>query len=398
VLVTTASGVRRETGTTLVSEARSIQRREAQTRSARLRQAFLPVGPRYLPALDGVRALAVLLVISWHLPGGSMGAVHGNNGVTLFFVLSGYLITTLALSEETRNGRFSYPRFLVRRIFRILPMMWLVVATYAVLVLGLGFDPRRAAFRSALPFYLLYLPEYPVMSQASTHPGDAGPVPLAGLWSLGFEEKFYLLWPVVAFVILRARRWRGWAAAAASVPFFLFPLVEPRTSRMFVWYAPILAGCALAFVLSTGGGTTLRRVLARPWTGAAAIFALTVSTLTAWPTWTNVIFSISACLLISHAVEARGGLVFRILCWSPIRVVGVISYGLYLFHSLGLKIVDRAIPPSSDVLLRDSLVFVLSLGLLIPGLAILNLVFERPLQRLGASLVRRGRTAHPHRS
>jgi peptidoglycan/LPS O-acetylase OafA/YrhL len=108
---------------------------------------------RRFPALDGVRAIAVLLVVAAHSRGpGSLHYLAGWNGVTIFFVLSGFLITTLALREEERAGRVFLRGFYVRRVFRILPLYLLVLLLYVpiVRVLGIGDSDK---FTQALPYY-----------------------------------------------------------------------------------------------------------------------------------------------------------------------------------------------------------------------------------------------------
>src|SRR5262245_1891357 len=91
------------------------------------------LGVRYFTPLDGVRAIAVLMVVTWHVPASRFHVVNGYRGVTAFFVLSGFLITTLGLREESKTGRLRVSGFLVRRIFRILPLYYFVLFSEAVI-------------------------------------------------------------------------------------------------------------------------------------------------------------------------------------------------------------------------------------------------------------------------
>jgi len=138
---------------------------------------------RHFTALDGLRAVSVLLVVLAHARGREDWLwIRGANGVTVFFVLSGYLITTLALREEAVRGTIDLGAFYLRRTFRILPMYYLTLAIYCVLILVLHADPaRHDKFVRALPYYLTYLQEWPHLVLKD--------VPFELSWSLGIEEK-----------------------------------------------------------------------------------------------------------------------------------------------------------------------------------------------------------------
>ena len=156
---------------------------------------------RYFPSLDGVRAVAVILVFTGDVAYRDFWGSFGGDGVTMFFVLSGFLITTLALREEERRGRLSLSSFYIRRFFRIYPVYFGILALYCVLIFGLGFVPdRRELFEEQLPYYLFGFPEYRFFDIQG---GIEAGAPYAGAWSIGIEEKFYLVWPVLGFALLR---------------------------------------------------------------------------------------------------------------------------------------------------------------------------------------------------
>jgi peptidoglycan/LPS O-acetylase OafA/YrhL len=204
--------------------------------------------------LDGLRALAVILVMRNHidLHGAVWELVDGSRGVPIFFVLSGYLITTLALREERRRGSVDLGAFYWRRSMRIFPAYYAVLALYCVIVfanLG-GQAPKRDALAAVLPYYLTYMNEYAP---------DVG-APFGQSWTLGIEEKFYLVWPAVAFALLRARGHLrlGIAVVAATACFVV------AGNHLTFHYACILLGCVLSMVLDSPRGFAVVGVLARP--------------------------------------------------------------------------------------------------------------------------------------
>ncbi len=198
---------------------------------------------RYFPGLEGLRAVAALLVVFHHARTHRLwGVLEGWNGVTLFFVLSGFLITTLALREEDEHGSLRWRAFVVRRGFRILPIYFASLALYAAVMYSVGFGgDHRSVFTHALPWYLSPFPEVPFFTK--TH------IVFSLAWSLGIEEKFYLLWPLVAFVLLRkhARGRIGLALVLALVA--QLPIAFSSGGRALAPYSAILVGCLLAFAL-----------------------------------------------------------------------------------------------------------------------------------------------------
>ena len=194
---------------------------------------------RYLPELDGLRALAVLLVVTVHMHARAWHALNGHLGVILFFVLSGYLITALALREEATLGRLHLRAFFIRRSFRIFPLYYLVLALYCLLIFGLGVSPeKRQLLAWELPYFLTYLQEIPFFG-AAAHPQG----PFYQSWSLGIEEKFYLVWPILCFVVFRYRRNLRLPVACALIAVTAF------TGSYIGPYAYILTGCVLALAL-----------------------------------------------------------------------------------------------------------------------------------------------------
>jgi peptidoglycan/LPS O-acetylase OafA/YrhL len=351
---------------------------------------------RHQPGLDGLRGLAVLAVIGYHagvpfLPRG--GAI----GVTLFFVLSGYLITTLLLREIAVSSRVRLANFYARRALRLFPALLLVVAV--VVAYALWFAPAGRGDRhlTAVPYVLLYVGNWYRAFQGFDSLG-----PLDHTWSLSVEEQFYLLWPpVIVAVLLTARvrrRWRGRLLAVALAGSVLPLLVRfllwdgPAASGARVYNGtdtavdPLMMGCALALCLDLAAGpgaARLRRVLRLAFGPAVvllvadAVFRLgghTQGAVTFDLLWGPTVFGLASAVVVGHAV-LRSPAVLR---WRPLQAVGLISYGLYLWHYPALRIAaahsDDGHASAAGKLLAVVLAF------LAAGLSYAFL--ERPLLRL----------------
>jgi peptidoglycan/LPS O-acetylase OafA/YrhL len=268
-----------------------------------------------LPALDGLRGVAILLVLLGH---SHILATGGVTGVTLFFTLSGYLITGLLLAERDRAGRVDLAAFYGRRAVRLLPALALVFLAVAVL-----FHDRPLLLQSVAAG-LLFL---------------GNQVPLAGpihhLWSLGVEEQFYLLWPALLLLCLRRYSRAGLqcvalALAAGSVAWRLVDFAlhgYPHAYHSTMTNAAgLLVGAALAL-------RPWRSPRHAPLLGAvlltlAAAGPVAWSFMSPWDIWVGPVAVAGSALLL--AAMANGGLAQRWPRW--LRQLGVISYGVYLWH------------------------------------------------------------------
>jgi len=349
---------------------------------------------RRLPALDGIRALAVLLVISWHVHGGAFIGLHGDFGVQIFFVLSGFLITTLALREESLKGRFSLPPFLVRRAFRILPLFWLCIAVYAVAELLLQLDGRGSAYRAVLPWYLGYLPEIPVFRQ-HLHPGSPE-IPFASAWSLGIEEKFYLVWPAIAFVLLRGRSVlvRALVGAGGVATLWVFHVAGPAVLNRYLFaYEPILLGCLAALALSRPRTYRWAASLTSAYVVVPALavaIALQVSGATGG---LMLALHLLTVLLVLAVVLRPTSVGARLLAHRVPARIGVLSYALYLFHGLVLNALEKVLP-SSGGLPMATVMLLAAVVVSVPLCEVLHRGVERPLQEWGRQLARRLEARH----
>ena len=271
----------------------------------------------YRPELDGIRGLAILLVLAQHINLPS-SALAGMMGVNLFFVLSGYLITTLLLSERDSTGRISLRRFYERRVRRLFPALVAVLIATGALMAVMG---RLGDYWGQAAVSLFY-----VSDVAKAIGYDLGYV--GNTWTLALEEQFYLLWPAV--VIFLPRRFLlpavivGIVAAVALQLRFL-PVDVLALFRPDVRADSILWGCLIALV---------PRVAPR-WAAAAGGIGVGILAFTwVWP-YAIGLSSILAALFISGASSLRPILANRAL----VRI-GQISYGLYLWQALPVGLLE----------------------------------------------------------
>jgi peptidoglycan/LPS O-acetylase OafA/YrhL len=307
----------------------------------------------YVPALDGIRGLALLAVLGFHA--GFPSARGGYLGVSSFFTLSGFLIATLALAERHRTGRLSLARFWERRARRLLPALLVTVAAVVVLQAAFATGAGRA-FRGDLLATLGYVANW----RFAATTGDyallfSDPSPMAHMWSLAIEEQFYLLFPL-AFVAIGAAFGLGSRRAGAAV-FGLLTLASfgaawllsggGRPSSGFVYFATftrageLLVGVLLAYAVAAArahgepADPGRRRTVVRI-AGAAALAGLALlwhTTALGSPALFHGVTALNAGLTAVVIVAAlAGGPVTGLLALAPLRRLGQISYGAYLLH------------------------------------------------------------------
>ncbi|HWL85877.1 MAG TPA: acyltransferase, partial [Polyangiaceae bacterium] len=291
--------------------------------------------PRF-SSLDGLRCLSILPVI-WHhstprpLPG-ILG--RGPFGVDLFFSISGFLITTLLLRERGQGKRISLTNFYVRRALRIFPLYYAMLALYALRGwLLLPDSPERGHFLRSLPFYATYTSNW-FVDFAVSHP-----VIFGFSWSLAVEEQFYVVWPWVVGrsrgVLFPAAFMLGAVALDLSAERgFLASWVDPAGlgHRMLTGIAtPICLGALLACALHVRTGFALFAVaLGRRWSAPVLLVAL-AGLLATDGTPLFALHGVMALLVGAVCVRSDHGLA-ALLDVPAVRLVGVVSYGMYLFH------------------------------------------------------------------
>lgn len=292
---------------------------------------------RYFGSLDGLRCLSILMVIGFHSQLTCTSFFRtGQYGVPMFFVISGFLITTLLLREQKSAGQISLKNFYIRRTLRIFPLYFAAVAIYSVLVILLEHGPERPEFFKHLPFYLTYTSNWFVDKDASPR------VIFAFSWSLATEEQFYLCWPsIVRF----AKKWWTPLAiilGAAAISIFFQITTDagwinfgPTGNRIVTSIAvPICLGCALAYLLHMPRGFAIARpILANKLSAPLAGLGLLVTYLLFYP---PLIIVFMVLLVGAACIRPDNGL-RPILANSVVRYIGTISYGLYLLHMLALN-------------------------------------------------------------
>jgi len=308
-----------------------------------------------IPALDGIRAVAVGLVLAEH--GGIPGVSGGFLGVDVFFVLSGFLITSLLLDELRRTGRIALADFWIRRARRLLPalivMVLAVVAARTVFpteaITTLRDDAVAAFFWVANWAFVVQRTDY--FSQGSP------PSPLQHTWSLGVEEQYYLFWPLLVIAVAAlfgARaRWAVFALATAGVAGSAAGAIVLASDVNRVYFGTdtrvqaLLIGAAAAALLVrdwsvlTAGGTLIRTRLRRWVAGALSVIGVAgLAVLAHYATGSArefragllIAVAVAAVLVIAPVALDQGSPVARALACRPLVWLGAISYGVYLWH------------------------------------------------------------------
>jgi len=310
---------------------------------------------RYMPALDGLRAVAVLAVLAYHA--GAAWVPGGYFGVDAFFVLSGFLITTLLVNERTTTGRIAMRAFWVRRARRLLPALVLVILFVALYAAIAARPVELAQLRRDGLATMFYFANWSQIFGHASYFEQFAPSALRHTWSLAIEEQFYFIWPLIVFAVMRSPRANprrvlavaGGLAAASAV--WMVVLYQPGRDPSRVYYGTDTRAQSL-LIGAVAGILLLRREQADPnaprtvalrrashWAALAAAVALgfiwsSTGELDAWQYRGG--FTLAAVLV---AVVIAGvtdpvdpGLLGRALSFTPLRAVGMISYGLYLWH------------------------------------------------------------------
>lgn len=328
-----------------------------------------------IPSLDGIRAVAVSLVFFAH--GGLYDFIPGGLGVTVFFVLSGYLITTLMRVEHARGGGISYRGFYLRRLLRLMPPLFIVVAVAGVLAAVSVIDGEFTP--GGLFSALFYFGNYYVIS----HDFHGMPAGLGVVWSLAIEEHYYLFYPPLAALALRIGRaglsvtvlsilcaavlaWRYWLVFHGASEAYLTMATDTRVDA-------ILVGCIMALARNPWLDPVPVQSTLKDWGVAAVCVAVLVGTLL----YRDEVFRLTArytlqslaiAPLIYLAVARADQMPYRWLNARPLVYVGTISYTIYLSHHLILSALATHWPQLNWI------------GLTLVG-AVLTLAVAEPMRR-----------------
>jgi peptidoglycan/LPS O-acetylase OafA/YrhL len=302
----------------------------------------------YVPALDGLRAVAVAAVLLYH--GSASWTPGGFIGVDVFFVLSGYLITALLLAEHARWGTIDLLAFWARRARRLLPALFLVLVAVAAYAAVLAPATERESIRLDALATLGYVANWRFVASGQSYFAQfQAPSPLRHTWSLGIEEQWYLLFPpVLALVLTRwhpARKWLAvvLGALALGSAGLMAALFTPGADPSRVYYGTdtriqaLLVGAVVAVALHGVTALGRWRVVARAGSAIGLLSVLVIVAVVrdsdAWMYRGGFFVTAIASALVVVGVATRAdGPVERLLAWPPFVQVGLISYGIYLWH------------------------------------------------------------------
>ncbi len=304
--------------------------------------------PGYHPALDGLRGAAVAAVLVFH--NGFAWATGGFLGVSTFFTLSGFLITTLLLAEHDRHGRTDLRRFWSRRFRRLLPASWLCLAGVLVFAVTVATSAQLVTLRREVLAALAEVANWQLIRSGTSYADIfTAPSPVQHFWSLAIEEQFYLLFPLFMVGLFALGRRRGdvrrtvavglGAALAASL-LATWLLRGAPVDRIYYGTdtrsAELTVGALLAVAVS-GRRVPRAWVDVVAWLGLAALglSVLAWSVVDLGDRWLYrggfAAFAVVSATVILAATQDRGP-VRAALAWEPLRRLGLVSYGVYLFH------------------------------------------------------------------
>jgi peptidoglycan/LPS O-acetylase OafA/YrhL len=302
----------------------------------------------YQPAIDGMRGLAVLAVLFFHaghLQGGFLG-------VDLFFTVSGYLITSLLLAERDGTGRISLPAFWGRRARRLLPALFVLIAAVLIVYAIWGAPGQAEQLRDPGLAGLFYVANWQAIAGDGYWALFSAPSPFEHVWSLAIEEQFYLLWPFVVVLVLvflgvrRGPRTLAIVAGAAAVVSAVLMAVYAGSDieRAYLGtdsrLGSILIGAVVAVllhrpVLPLQTEAARRALVTSAWTCAALLAVI-------WVAFDGndmllyrggfTVHALAVAVIIVAITLHPGTVLGRALSWRPLVAIGLISYGLYLWH------------------------------------------------------------------
>jgi peptidoglycan/LPS O-acetylase OafA/YrhL len=338
----------------------------------------------YRADIDGLRAVAVIAVLGFHafpaaLPGGF-------TGVDIFFVISGFLISSIILGE-LRGGSFTFTQFYARRVRRIFPALALVLA--AALLFGwsalspFDYDQLGAQVAAGAGFVSNLL----LWQQSGYFDTNSALKPLLHLWSLGVEEQYYLLWPLLLFVLRRHGQRTGWLILGLGLASFVLNVTAIGRFPQAAFYLPatrfweLMLGSGIAYLHLHSAP---RREIPIKWRNLTSLAGLALLVLAlvlvrdgrGFPGWWALLPTLGAVLLIQSGPHAW--INERVLASRPLVYLGLISYPLYLWHWPILsfaRILNGEVPPVS-----------IRIGALALSVALAWATYEyieRPVRRIG---------------
>ena len=315
--------------------------------------------PHYRPHLDGLRTVAVYLVVLYHAGIGRFAG--GFVGVDVFFVVSGYLVTQLLLRDLGTGGSIDLRRFYARRVRRLLPAAAVVLVVTAVVFTVVGSPAEWGDAEDAIRAAALYVSNWFFLARATDYfAADIATNPVLHFWSLAVEEQFYVLWPLVLLGLHRLARRTSRPTRALQVAVAVggaasllaaLRLADHHLDRAYFGTDTrayqLLAGALLA--LTPGAVARLRR-LGPAWlvpaASVAALGALAVAATTFVdldPIQRGALVTVIAVVALATLDAAPSGIAARVLALPPVVYLGRISYGTYLWHWLVVIVLAREV-------------------------------------------------------
>lgn len=329
---------------------------------------------RYYNALDGLRAVCIILTILCHTSG-TPAFINGTVGVDVFFALSGYLITTLLVRENIQFGGVCLTCFYVRRIFRIVPLYYLAIALYGVALYLAAVAHHDytiwLTYLNALPWLISFMSEFRAPNEVFGH-----------AWTLGIEEKYYIIWPIFFMMIAKFGSRSKLVPIIAS---FVFMLTLGELSLR--GYGGLIAGSGLALAVERDKSSARRSIVDYR---SIHIFALSI--LVGYVLCTlindtqfNLLVSIPSAFFISALIHGSDNVYRRALSITPLRQIGQLTYGIYLIHRLVFHIIEELFK-FLRIDLHWTVSFLLVYGGSIVAALILRTFVEDPLIKVGKRL------------
>lgn len=337
-----------------------------------------PDARRHAAGLDGIRALAVAVVVAYHL--GVPGLSGGLLGVSVFFTLSGYLITSILLAELGRTGSISYRAFIGRRARRLLPGAWAMLAVVLVTAL-VTHAPKAAAWARQAFFAFVYVANWATIAHGDDYFSRfAGPGPLDHLWSLAIEEQFYLVWPTCALLLWKLEKrvlpYVVIATLTVLSTLAMARLHDPNAFNNTRAYegtdaraAALLVGALFAWALPFDRVASIAPRRARvlgafgvvAFAGMVACVALIDDRSTFFYRGGELLLSVATATCVTSAAHPAT-FIGRALSLAPLRWLGERSYGIYLWHMPVIALVPGA-ALTAHPLARGGVQVVLTLAL-----------------------------------
>jgi peptidoglycan/LPS O-acetylase OafA/YrhL len=345
---------------------------------------------RYFSSLDIFRCWSILGVIWYHTgPGVAWFPASGRGflGVDFFFVISGFLVVTLLLRERQREGAISLRQFYMRRALRIFPIYYaMLAAVTAYYLLRKPHDPQTGVFVKELPYQVFYLSNF---SKNMTF--------IYFTWTLSTEEQFYVLWPPIEKWLARAAVpvLLGFIALNQCVNFRLITGVPPRQISE-ITYTPICLGVLLAHLLNDGRTFAwLWSWLGQRWVPLVLLGGLVLACnypgtdLMGWP---RLLIQLLMTLLLASCVVREDHWLNDVFGWPAARRIGVVSYGMYLYHVFVIYVLDAMLEKAKLV---QFVMFLLSVILTMLVAELSFRFYETPFLRLKERLGQRAWRREP---